>query len=88
MNADRFKYKEILKVALKLFSAKGFHNVSMHEIAEKSEFFKQRRPLQGTYTGKGGKVSFHHIEHPDTHTFDADLIIYLERPQIALFRWP
>ena len=30
--------KEILNVALKLFSTKGFHNVSMHEIAEKSEF--------------------------------------------------
>ena len=30
--------QEILKVALKLFSGKGFHNVSMHEIAEKSEF--------------------------------------------------
>jgi len=30
--------QEILKVALKLFSEKGFHNVSMHEIAEKSEF--------------------------------------------------
>jgi AcrR family transcriptional regulator len=30
--------QEILQVALKLFSAKGFHNVSMHEIAEKSEF--------------------------------------------------
>ncbi len=25
-------------MALKLFSEKGFHNVSMHEIAEKSEF--------------------------------------------------
>ena len=30
--------QEILQVALKLFSKKGFHNVSMHEIAEKSEF--------------------------------------------------
>jgi len=30
--------QEILQVALKLFSRKGFHNVSMHEIAEKSEF--------------------------------------------------
>jgi len=30
--------QEILQVALKLFSEKGFHNVSMHEIAEKSEF--------------------------------------------------
>ncbi|MCK4727402.1 MAG: TetR/AcrR family transcriptional regulator, partial [Desulfobacterales bacterium] len=30
--------QEILQVALKLFSGKGFHNVSMHEIAEKSEF--------------------------------------------------
>jgi len=29
---------EILKTALELFSEKGFHNVSMHEIAEKSEF--------------------------------------------------
>lgn len=30
--------QEILKVALKLFSGKGFHNVSMHEIATASEF--------------------------------------------------
>jgi len=30
--------QEILQVALKLFSEKGFHNVSMHKIAEKSEF--------------------------------------------------
>ena len=30
--------QEILQVALKLFSGKGFHNVSMHEIAKKSEF--------------------------------------------------
>ncbi len=30
--------EEVLAVALSLFSEKGFHNVSMHEIAEKSEF--------------------------------------------------
>ena len=30
--------QEILQMALKLFSEKGFHNVSMHEISEKSEF--------------------------------------------------
>ncbi|NVM20446.1 MAG: TetR/AcrR family transcriptional regulator [Desulfobacterales bacterium] len=30
--------QEILQVALKLFSERGFHNVSMHEIAQKSEF--------------------------------------------------
>ncbi len=30
--------KEIIKAALKLFSEKGFHNVSMHEIAKESEF--------------------------------------------------
>ncbi len=33
-----YNRKEILKVALKLFSEKGFHNVSMHEIAKGSEF--------------------------------------------------
>lgn len=30
--------QEILQAALTLFSVKGYHNVSMHEIAEKSEF--------------------------------------------------
>ena len=30
--------KEMLDAALVLFSEKGFHNVSMHEIAEKAEF--------------------------------------------------
>lgn len=30
--------QEILQIALKLFSEKGFHNVSMHEIAERAEF--------------------------------------------------
>lgn len=30
--------KEILEAALELFSEKGFHNVSMHEIARKAEF--------------------------------------------------
>ena len=30
--------KEMLDAALKLFSEKGFHNVSMHEIAQKAEF--------------------------------------------------
>ena len=30
--------EEILGAALELFSEKGFHNVSMHEIAKKSEF--------------------------------------------------
>jgi AcrR family transcriptional regulator len=30
--------KQILITALKLFSTKGFHNVSMHEIAKESEF--------------------------------------------------
>ena len=30
--------KEILKTALELFSEKGFHNVSMQEIADKAEF--------------------------------------------------
>jgi len=30
--------QEILRTALELFSQRGFHNVSMHEIAEKSEF--------------------------------------------------
>ena len=29
---------EILKIALELFSQKGFHNVSMQEIAQKAEF--------------------------------------------------
>ena len=30
--------QEILAAALELFSEKGYHNVSMHEIAEKAEF--------------------------------------------------
>lgn len=30
--------QEMLDTALELFSEKGYHNVSMHEIAEKSEF--------------------------------------------------
>ncbi|MBA7581258.1 hypothetical protein ES708_23160 [subsurface metagenome] len=30
--------REILDTALDLFSVKGYHNVSMHEIAEKAEF--------------------------------------------------
>ena len=30
--------QEILDAALELFSEKGYHNVSMHEIAEKAEF--------------------------------------------------
>ncbi|MFZ2447429.1 MAG: TetR/AcrR family transcriptional regulator [Syntrophobacteraceae bacterium] len=30
--------QEMLKAALDLFSQKGFHNVTMHEIAEKAEF--------------------------------------------------
>ena len=30
--------QEMLAAALELFSEKGFHNVSMHEIAQKSEF--------------------------------------------------
>ena len=30
--------QEMLAAALDLFSQKGYHNVSMHEIAEKAEF--------------------------------------------------
>ena len=30
--------QEMLAAALDLFSEKGYHNVSMHEIAEKAEF--------------------------------------------------
>jgi TetR/AcrR family transcriptional regulator len=30
--------KEVLETALRLFSEKGYHKVSMHEIAEKAEF--------------------------------------------------
>jgi AcrR family transcriptional regulator len=30
--------QEVLDVALRLFSEKGYHNVSMHEIAQESEF--------------------------------------------------
>ncbi|RPJ04344.1 MAG: TetR/AcrR family transcriptional regulator, partial [Deltaproteobacteria bacterium] len=29
---------EVLDVALRLFSEKGYHNVSMHEIAKEAEF--------------------------------------------------
>lgn len=36
---EKIRHKEeILEIALRLFSDKGFHNVSMLEIAEKSEF--------------------------------------------------
>ena len=36
---EKLQHKEeILTVALKLFSDRGFHNVSMQEIAEESEF--------------------------------------------------
>ena len=36
---ERLRHRqEILETALKLFSEQGFHNVSMQEIAEKSEF--------------------------------------------------
>ena len=36
---ERLKQRqEMLAAALELFSAKGYHNVSMHEIAEKAEF--------------------------------------------------
>jgi len=36
---ERLRHKEdILEVALRLFSRKGFHNVSMQQIAEASEF--------------------------------------------------
>lgn len=36
---DKLRHKEeILEAALSLFSVKGFHNVSMQEIADKSEF--------------------------------------------------
>jgi len=30
--------QEMLAVALNLFSKKGYHNVSMHEVAERAEF--------------------------------------------------
>lgn len=51
---DRLRQRrEILAAALKLFSEKGFHNVSMHEIAKEAEyavgtlynFFKNKKDL-------------------------------------------
>jgi AcrR family transcriptional regulator len=36
---DRLRQRqEVLEVALRLFSEKGYHNVSMHEIAKEAEF--------------------------------------------------
>jgi DNA-binding transcriptional regulator YbjK len=33
-----WRRQEILESALELFSEKGFHNITMHDIAKKSEF--------------------------------------------------
>jgi TetR/AcrR family transcriptional regulator len=48
--------RQMLAVALDLFAARGYHNVSMHEIAEKAEFaigtlykfFKNKEDLYGS----------------------------------------
>ena len=58
--------QEMLDAALSLFSEKGYHNVSMHEIATEGGIChrnalqvlqEQGEPLQGPYAGKGRKGS-------------------------------
>ena len=52
--------EELLAAALELFSEKGFHNVSMHEIARKAEysvgtlyrFFKDKEDLYKALIGR------------------------------------
>ena len=69
--------QEMLDAALALFSEKGYHNVSMHEIAEKAEFaigtlykfFKNKEDLYKTLILDQSKI-FHEtlmkaIEEPD-----------------------
>lgn len=69
--------KEMLDAALELFSEKGYHNVSMHEIAKKSEFaigslykfFKNKedlyRALMLEQTDKSVEALTKAIEEPD-----------------------
>jgi TetR/AcrR family transcriptional regulator len=69
--------QEMLDAALELFSEKGYHNVSMHEIAEKAEFamgtlykfFKSKEDLYKTLILDQSRI-FHEtlmkaIEEPD-----------------------
>jgi TetR/AcrR family transcriptional regulator len=73
----RRQRQEMLAAALELFSEKGFHNVSMHEIARKSEFaigtlykfFKNKEDLYKALmleqTDKSVEALTKAIEEPD-----------------------
>jgi AcrR family transcriptional regulator len=68
--------KEMLAAALELFSEKGFHNVTMHEIAERSEF------ATGTLYKffKNKEALYKSLLYEQTDRFDKALTKALEGP--------